>query len=194
MKVIGVTGGVGSGKSRILDILEQEYGAEVIQADLLAKQLMNRGEDGYEKLKSIFGTGILTHNGSIDRPRLAGMMFEDRSVLEQVNNSIHPLVWERIRQQISDTNGDLVVVELALPNENHRDIYSELWYVYTLEDHRMDRLLKDRGYSRKKSKSIMDNQLTEAQFRSIADVVIDNNGSMEETRRQIASRLNNKGR
>lgn len=189
MKVIGITGGVGSGKSRILNILAQEYGAEVIQADLLAKQLMNRGEEGFEKLTAVFGADILDQDGSIDRPRLAGMMFHDPAVIEQVNNSIHPLVWERIRRQIKDTANDLVVVELALPDEKHNDIYTELWYIYTSENHRIDRLFKNRGYSRKKSQSIMDNQLTEAQFLAMADVIIDNNGSIDETRKQISSKL-----
>lgn len=194
MIVIGLTGGVGSGKSRILSILEQEYSASVIQADLLAKQLMEPGQEGYERLKTIFGTGILTEDGAINRTRLGEMMFHDPNVIETVNNAVHPLVWERIRQMIDDSGGDLVVVELALPDENHRDIYTELWYVYTSEENRMKRLSKGRGYSREKSRSVMDNQLSEAQFRAMADVVIDNNGSLEETRRQIASQINIKGR
>lgn len=185
MRVIGITGGVGSGKSRVLDILEQDYRAQVIQADLVAKELMEPGEAGYEKLVSLYGGQILKEDGTIDRPRMAGLMFGDTSMIETVNGIIHPLVWSSVRRLILEADSDLVVVEAALPDENHRDIYTELWYLYTSEETRMARLLQGRGYSREKTRSIMDSQLTEQQFRDMADAVIDNNGSMEETRRQI---------
>lgn len=189
MRVIGITGGVGSGKSRILDILKQEYGAEVIEADRVAKLLMEPGEEGYECLKRLYGDELLTEDGSIDRAWLSEKMFHDPDVLKTVNGIIHPMVWETIRQRIRESQSSLVVVEAALPDENHRDIYSELWYVYTSEENRIRRLSESRGYSREKSRSMMDNQLGEAEFKAMADVVIDNNGSLEETRRQIASRL-----
>lgn len=189
-KVIGLTGGVGSGKSRVLDILEQEYGATVIQADLVAKELMEPGADGYGKLKAIYGNQILGEDGAIDRPKMADLMFRDSAMRETVNGIIHPLVWASIRRQIQAASGPFVVVEAALPDENHRDIYTELWYVYTSEENRMARLLEGRGYSREKSRSIMDSQLPEQQFRAMADAVVDNNGSLEDTRRQIGRLLN----
>lgn len=189
MKIIGVTGGVGSGKSRILDILKEEYGAQIVQADDLAKQLMEPGEEGYQKLIAVYGAQFLNGDGSIDRPSLAKLMFHDPSVLETVNGIIHPLVWNCIREWIDQSKSPLLVVEAALPDENQRDIYTELWYVYTSEENRMKRLLKGRGYTREKSRQVMDHQLTEQQFRAIADVVIDNNGSLLETGRQIASQL-----
>lgn len=189
MKIIGVTGGVGSGKSQILDILKEEYGAQIVQADDLAKQLMEPGEEGYQKLIAVYGARFLNGDGSIDRPSLAKLMFHDPSVLETVNGIIHPLVWNRIRELIDQSKSPLLVVEAALPDENQRDIYTELWYVYTSEENRMKRLLKGRGYTREKSRQVMDHQLTEQQFRAIADVVIDNNGSLLETGRQIASQL-----
>lgn len=185
MKVIGLTGGVGSGKSRVLDILKREYGATVIQADLVARGLMEPGADGYEKLKAVYGDQILGEDGTIDRPKMADLMFRDSAMRERVNGIIHPLVWASIRRQIQEADCQLAVVEVALPDENHRDIYTELWYVYTSEENRMARLLEGRGYSREKSRSIMDSQMSEKQFRTMADAVVDNNGSMEDTRRQI---------
>lgn len=185
MRVIGITGGVGSGKSRVLDILEQNYHAQVIQADLVARELMEPGNAGYEKLKSIYGDQILGEDGKIDRPKMAELMFGDSDMRSKVNGIIHPLVWASIRQQIAVSASDLVVVEAALPDENHRDIYTELWYLYTSEENRMARLFEGRGYSRGKTQSIMDSQLSEQQFRSMADMVVDNNGSLEDTRRQI---------
>lgn len=189
MKVIGITGGVGSGKSRVLDILSEEYHASVIQADLVARELMEPGAAGYEQLKTIYGNEIISEDGAIDRRRMADLMFCDTSMRETVNSIIHPLVWKEIRRRIRESASDLVFVEVALPDENHRDIYTELWYVYTSEETRMTRLAAGRGYTREKSRSVMASQMTEQQFRDMADTVIDNNGSMEETRRQIEARL-----
>lgn len=194
MRVIGMTGGVGSGKSRILDFLRENYDAWVIQADLVAKELMEPGQDGYVALTVALGRGILQEDQWIDRSRLSQMMFQDEAVIRQVNGIIHPMVWQQIKEQIQQQNAELVVVEAALPGENHSDIYSELWYVYTSEENRIQRLAENRGYSREKSLSMMANQPKEAQFRLLADEVIDNNGSIEETNQQIRAILDDKGR
>lgn len=193
MKVIGITGGVGSGKSRILDILQQEHGAQVIQADLVAKALMEPGRAGYQALVEALGTSILAQDGTIDRVILADRMFHDEAVLNRVNGIIHPMTWKEIKEQTARAFAPLVVVEAALPGEKFRDIYDELWYVYTSEENRINRLLENRGYSREKSQSVMANQPSEEAFRSLADRVIDNNGSLEETRRQLMGILNDKG-
>lgn len=189
-----MTGGVGSGKSRILDFLRENYDAWVIQADLVAKELMEPGQDGYVALTAALGRGILQEDQWIDRSRLSQMMFQDEAVIRQVNGIIHPMVWQQIKEQIQQQNAELVVVEAALPGENHSDIYSELWYVYTSEENRIQRLAENRGYSREKSLSMMANQPKEAQFRLLADEVIDNNGSIEETNQQIRAILDDKGR
>ncbi|MEG0216298.1 MAG: dephospho-CoA kinase, partial [Hungatella sp.] len=108
MRVIGITGGVGAGKSKSLDLLKQEYHARVIQADVVAKQLMEPGQIGYERLKVQFGTRFLTKEGMIDRKKLAASMFEDSEVLAAVNSMIHPLVWQQIQDEISKSAATLV--------------------------------------------------------------------------------------
>ncbi|MEG7530498.1 MAG: dephospho-CoA kinase [Hungatella sp.] len=193
MRVIGITGGVGAGKSKILDLLKQEYHARVIQADVVAKQLMEPGQIGYERLKVQFGTRFLTKEGLTDRKKLADSMFKDSEVLTTVNGIIHPLVWQQIQDEISKSAATLVVVEAALPVENPRDIYDELWYVYTSVDNRIQRLMESRGYTREKSLSMMANQPSEQAFRALADRVIDNNGSPEETKQQLEAIFKDKG-
>lgn len=194
MKVIGITGGVGAGKSLVLDILEREYGALVMQADIIAKELMEPDTEGYRALVPVLGAEILTEDGHIDRAVLADRMYHDKTVIETVNSIIHPLVWQEIRRRISVTENSLVVVEAALTDENSRDIYDELWYLYTSEETRIKRLSQSRGYSREKTVSMMANQPSETEFRTRADHVIDNNGSSEETRQQIHAILNSEGR
>lgn len=184
MKVIGLTGGVGAGKSTVLEVLK-EQGALVIQADLVAKELMEPGQPGFVEVTEALGTEILAEDGRIDRQRLAQLMFQDKHVLEQVNGIIHPMVWKEIRSRLSGAEQEAAVVEAAVSDENHRDICDELWYVYTSEGNRIRRLMESRGYSEEKCRDMMANQRTDAQFSELADRIIDNNGSKEEVRQQV---------
>lgn len=184
-KVIGLTGGVGSGKSRVLNILNEEFGACVIQADEVAKRLEEPGQEGYKKIIEALGTGFLDENGSIDRGKLADLIFKDKGALGTINSIIHPLVWNEIQNEIRTASEPLVVVEAALLAKNGDDIYDELWYVYTSRDNRIRRLLENRGYSREKSESIMDNQPSDQLFFELSDRVIDNNGTLDDLRRQL---------
>ena len=184
-KVIGLTGGVGSGKSRVLNILNEEFGACVIQADEVAKRLEEPGQEGYKKIIEALGTGFLDENGSIDRGKLADLIFKDKGALGTIKSIIHPLVWNEIQNEIRTASEPLVVVEAALLAKNGDDIYDELWYVYTSRDNRIRRLLENRGYSREKSESIMDNQPSDQLFFELSDRVIDNNGTLDDLRRQL---------
>lgn len=198
--VIGVTGGVGAGKSTVLEILEKEYGAFLIVADEVAKELMEPGEASYEAVRKAFGDGILEAEGEteapealrpIDRKKLAALVFEDDEKLLLLNSLTHPLVRIRIealiRTQYEKDADALIVLEAALLIETgYRDILDTLWVVDADPEVRIQRLMKDRGYSREKCLSVMDNQLSREEFANEADEVIDNSGSFEDAERQIA--------
>ncbi len=246
--VIELIGGVGAGKSRVLRILREEYGAAVIETDQTARELERKGQAGYQRLTEAFGEGILGADGELDRKKLAEMIFSDETVLERVNEMIHPLVWEEVyrRAEAFRNNGSqdlnllpLLVVETALPEEREwsgnrksadrlesredqermeswelsgrressadrkmpegrkrpdvrkksGDIYDEVWYVYTLEETRIRRLMESRGYSREKCLAVMGQQPTEEEYRALADRILYNNGDEEQLRRQIAEIL-----
>lgn len=189
MKVIGITGGVGAGKSRILSILREEYQADIIQADRVAQELEEPGREGLIRLVEEFSTGILDSRGQLDRGRFADLIFGDPEALLKVNEIIHPLTWEAIRQKVAESQAPLVAVEAALFNENSRELCEELWYIDTSAENRISRLMADRGYSREKCQAIMANQADRQTFLALADVVIDNNGSIEAVRSQIADKL-----
>lgn len=189
MKVIGITGGVGAGKSRILSILKTDYQAEIIQADEVAKELEEPGQEGYQALVELLGTHILAEDGSIDRASLASIIFQDEEALQKVNAVIHPLTWNEIKRRISQSTAPIVAVEAALFDENSKRFCQELWFVDTSEEHRILRLMGNRGYSRQKCLDIMANQKDRASFLELADVVIDNNGSVEAVQEQIAKIL-----
>ena len=115
---------------------------------------------------------------------------------ETVNGIIHPMVWEEVRRRLrraGEEGASLAVVEAALPGEKVHDIYDEMWYVYTSRENRIRRLMEGRGYTREKCESIMASQLSDEAFRRLCDFEIDNNGSLEEVKEQIRSRLENRG-
>ena len=163
---MGITGGVGSGKSRVLEILKEEYGFRVIQADQVAKDLMQPGQESYRAVVDFLGPSILNEDGTINRPAMAQVIF--------------------------GCPEPLVVIEAAIPSKEFRDNCGEMWYVYTSRENRMERLRESRGYTQEKTESIMDSQAPEAGFREFSDAVIDNNGSVEDTRKQIRRLLKNK--
>lgn len=194
MRVIGLTGGVGAGKSRILDILQTEYGAEIIVADQVAHELMKPGHEGYEMVVRALGNSFLKPDGTIDRPLLSALIFHDQNALETMNGIIHPMVWKTIKDKICSSQADLIVVESAIMGREQDDIYDEMWYVYTSEENRIRRLKENRGYSRERSLIIMKNQLSDEEFRELADRVIDNNGTVEEVKAGLEALLKDKGR
>jgi dephospho-CoA kinase len=190
MKVIGVTGGVGSGKSVVLSILEEEYGAKTILADLVAHDLMQPGGKSYEEIIAAFGMEILNLDQTIDRQKLGSIVFGDEAKLAQLNAITHPNVKEEIKNRIAVIkeagNASMILLEAALLIEaGYEDVYDELWYIFVKKETRYERLRIGRGYTREKTDSIMANQLSEEVFREHADVVIDNSGSVEETKAQI---------
>lgn len=193
MMVLGLTGGVGAGKSRILELFSHDYGAQVIQADLVARKLEDPGQPGLTGLVSLFGTGILQKDGTLDRKGFADRIFGNPEALKRVNALIHPLTWNEIKRQIRESSAELIVVEAALFDERSREVCQYLLYVDTQDEIRIQRLMENRGYSREKCLDIMKNQAERNDFLKLADFVIDNSGSLEESRLQIRRILKKTG-
>lgn len=194
--IIGVTGGVGSGKSTVLEILKEKYGAHIIMADDVAKELMEPGGASYEAVVKAFGEEILADSPErrIDRKKLAAIVFGDEDKRELLNSLTHPQVKEEILKQfqkIYQKEPDaLIVLEAALLIEGgYREILDCLWAVLADREVRIQRLMESRSYTREKALSIMESQLSDAEFRAHADYVIDNSGSLENTAEQIAKIL-----
>ena len=194
MKIIGITGGVGAGKSAILAYLKEQHGAIVIEADKVGHLLMAPGGACYEKIIEAFGDGLIKEDQSIDRGKLGAIVFADEKRLECLNQIVHPEVKQWIRNEIKKERikgeTELFVIEAALLIEDHYDeICDELWYIHTSEEIRRKRLKESRGYSEEKIVGIMANQLSPEQFQAVCQVVIDNSGMMEDTYRQIDKQL-----
>lgn len=190
MKIIGITGGVGAGKSQILSYLESHYNCRLIRADEAAHMLQEPGQACYEHLVALLGKEVLNGDGTIDRKKMATIIFADKAILIKVNQIIHPGVKTYIKEQIAYEKArgevDYFFIEAALLIEEHYDeIVDELWYVHADVEVRSRRLRESRGYSDRKIADIMKEQLGEAQFREHCQVVITNNGDLDETYHQI---------
>lgn len=184
-QIIGITGGVGAGKSSVLEILRNKFGARVILADLVAHDLMEPEMEGLKRVTEALGTSFIQEDGSVDRKALAEIIFNDTKALETMNSIIHPMVWKTIEEEALRCKETLVIVEAAVFDTAPEGLFDEMWYVYTSEENRILRLMESRGYSREKCVSIIEKQDSEAEYRARCGRVIDNNGSAENTEIQI---------
>jgi len=195
MKIIGITGGVGSGKSRVLSYIEETFPCVICQADHVAWELQKPGKSGYIQIIDHFGTTVLNEDGTLNRSALGQIVFSDEKELLALNAIMHPAVKNRIQELIllEEQNGTaLFVLEAALlVEEKYDEICDELWYIYTDVNIRRERLKVSRGYSDDKIDSMMATQLSEEEFRKACKVVIDNSGDFEYTCVQIKEALKN---
>lgn len=193
--IIGVTGGVGTGKSTILQILKEDHHAEIIMADDVAKDLMMPGETAYQSVVSFFGTRVLSDGAGseIDRKKLSDIVFKSPEKLKILNEMTHPAVKERIKEMIRKMQAEgagLIVIEAALLIQaGYLDLLDCLWVVHTDYEKRVQRLSESRGYSREKTDSIIKSQMPEQEMEQMADVVIDNSFDQEYTKQQIKEAL-----
>lgn len=194
MITIGVTGGVGSGKSEILKYLENNYNCRILMSDNAAKELEVPGGALYEPLLSLLGRDrreggeeppLTLENGEIDKQEMARRIFADPLLLSEINALVHPAVNRYIQEEIEREReaGErtFFILESALLIENGYDrILDSMWYIYCEESVRSERLRLSRGYSDAKIRSIMERQVSEETFRRYCDIVIDNTGAFYE--------------
>lgn len=190
--IIGVTGGVGCGKSAVMNLLNTEFGVEIILADEVGHEVMAPDGEAYEEIKGYFGSDILEKNtGIIDRKVLASRVFNNKESLDKLNSIIHPAVKRRILNRIkkicenSDKEPFIAIEAALLLEDNYDEICDTIWYIYASKKERIRRLKESRGYSDEKIASIMKNQLTEKEFRLRSDEVIDNSGDIIRTRKNL---------
>ena len=189
MKTIGITGGVGSGKSRVLSYMETKYNAVICQADHVAWKLQEPGQKCYAQIVAYFGENILDEDGTINRGKLGQIVFANKEKLYKLNQIMHPAVKEYIVEWIQRERNDetaYFIIEAALLLEDdYSQICDEMWYIYSNESIRRDRLKSSRGYTDEKIDAIMASQLSEQIFRKECQIVIDNSGVFEDTCFQI---------
>lgn len=190
MRIIGITGGVGAGKSSILNYIQKKYNARVILADLVAHKIEEPGQKCYYNIVETFGSSILNSDMTINRQKLAQIVFADEAKRIRLNAIVHPLVKEYIINEINlerkSNKIQYLIIEAALLLEDKYDlICDEVWYIYTKEEIRRERLKISRGYSDDKIDLIFHSQMREEEFRERCNIVIDNNLTEMDTYVQI---------
>lgn len=191
MKFIGITGGVGAGKSEILSCLRKKDKVRVMLADEIAHELMEPGNICYERiLRSFPEENLCLPDQSFDRSMLARVIFSDEEKRLRMNEIVHPAVKEYVAQECrkEKERGELsfLFLEAALLiEEGYAQVCDELWYIHASESVRRKRLKLTRGYSDERIDGILASQLSEEEYRRACQVVIDNEGDLSDTYIQI---------
>lgn len=194
MKVYGITGGAGTGKSEVIKMLQENFSGCVIMSDEVARELMQKGNISYQLIVEYFGRDILMDDGEIDRKKLADHVFNNKEALEKLNSMTHPYVKEEIRKLIAEAEASgecrFVALESAILLEcGYEDICDEFWYVYTKPEIRRQRMKETRNYSDEKVDSVMRNQQPDEVFFEQCSFVIKNNTTLSDVYAQLKEKL-----
>ncbi|TCK98202.1 dephospho-CoA kinase [Natranaerovirga hydrolytica] len=190
MKKIGLIGGVGTGKSLVAKLIQEHFNAYIIKADEVGHQLIKKGYKSYDLIVDDFGTDILDENKEIHRGKLSEIVMNDSEKLKRLNAYTHPYIYDYIKEEIDsvDDKGEYayLILEVPLMIESGFDVLvDEILYVHTDVDIRINRLKGTRNYSEEKIQRIMDKQLTDDKYKKVADHIIYNNTTVEDTLKQI---------
>ena len=191
VRIIGITGGIASGKSTVTDFLRQQ-GYQVIDADQVVHELQELGGRLYEALLSAFGSAILQEDGRLDRPKLGAMIFGDPELLAQSSQIQNQIIREELadRRDLLAETEDFFFMDLPLLFElQYEDWFDQIWLVDVTKETQLSRLMTRNGLSQEEAAKRIAAQLSLQEKRKRADVLIDNNGSLEETRQQIRHAL-----
>jgi len=188
-RVIGLTGGIGSGKSTVSGMLA-DLGARVVDADKIGHFVYRPGSEGFRAVVDAFGRGVIAADGTIDRARLGAVVFSDPEARARLNAIVHPLIGAELAARIAAARDDgydgPVVVEAAILIEaGWRAIVDQLWVVSVKRETAIARVVGSRNLSRADVERRIDTQLSDAERRRQADVVIENDGDLDTLRAQV---------
>lgn len=183
---VGLTGGIGAGKSEVSARLAAQ-GAVVIDADAIAREVVEPGTEGLAEVVAAFGPEVLLPDGTLDRPRLGEIVFADPELRGKLNEIVHPRVGARMAELEREAgSASIVVHDVPLIAESGRtDAYDLVVVVDVPPRVQLDRLVRRRGMTREQAEARMAAQASREQRLAIADIVIDNSGSLAELDRQV---------
>jgi dephospho-CoA kinase len=183
-KVIGLTGGIASGKSLVSQTLAG-FGMTVIDADEVSHELMAKDEAVKQKVVETFGAGVLTAHGDVDRKKLGGIVFRDAGLRKDLERILHPRIFAEMWKRAQESSADVVLeIPLLIEQRGHERV-DLVVVVYSTRERQIQRLMGRDGISREEAISRIDTQLPLAEKISYAHYVIDNSGTVEETEDQV---------
>ena len=181
--VLGVTGGIASGKSTLTTVLK-EKGAFIIDADIISREILKAGEPGYEKVKKAFENCFLP-NGELERSMLAKEVFENKESLKILNEITHPLIIRKIKEILCDTSGLRVIDAALLFETGLNSLCDEIWCVTAPVSERIYRLKIRNGYTREEAEKRIASQKDDEEICALSDVVISSKGDISEYKMQV---------
>ncbi|UFS71525.1 dephospho-CoA kinase [Geomonas sp. RF6] len=188
MRIIGLTGGIASGKSTVSAILE-EVGCVIIDADLIAREVVQPGEPAYRSIVATFGEGVLSPDGTLDRKALGRLVFSDPEARRALERITHPAIAERSLERLASCRraGESVVFYVAplLIEAGALSRVTELWVVYVDEETQLSRLMEREGVSREEAQGRISAQMPMEEKKGYAAIVIDNRGTKEALREEV---------
>ncbi|GGJ72428.1 dephospho-CoA kinase [Anoxybacillus voinovskiensis] len=188
---IGLTGGIASGKSTVANMLK-EWNIPVVDADRIAREAVNVGEEAYVRIVETFGKDILQKNGEIDRAKLGALIFHDEEKRNQLNAIVHPAVRKKMLEQRDEILQKNPVVVLDIPllfESNLTHFVDKIIVVYVDDAIQLERLMKRNGFSQEEALARIHSQMPLSEKKVYADAVIDNNGTIDQTRQQLLTIL-----
>lgn len=191
-QIIGITGGIASGKSTV-SLYLQELGFTIVDADLASRAVVEPGEEAYHQVVEAFGEDILLTDGNIDRVKLGSIIFNDQEKRLLLNGIVHPAVrnWMRVKTEAALSSGEeTVFMDIPLLFESKLTfMVDKTLLVYVDEQVQLQRLMNRNGLSETEALARINSQMPLADKKALADAVIDNNGDINETKRQVKAIL-----
>ena len=185
MIVVGLTGGIGSGKSAVTKIFEG-LGVKVVDADVASRQPVRKGEPALKKIAEKFGANILTSEGELDRRKLREIIFNDNSAKDWLENLLHPLIHQILIDDLTSASSSYaILVSPLLFETNQKDLCSKTIVVDTSEDRQIDRTSKRDNVEPDQVKLIIDSQIDRKSRNELADIIILNDGSLQELEEKV---------
>ncbi len=188
MKVIGLTGGIASGKSTVTGML-RSLGATVIDADFISRELVLPGSLALQEIVESFGKQVMNKDGSLDRKKLADIVFNDKEKLKRLDEIMLPKIIETINGLLSSyKNAGQAVVMLDAPllfEAGLKELTDSIWVVYIPESTQLTRLMQRDGLTIDQARQRISSQISIENKKNWADIVIDNNGSLDDTYKQV---------
>lgn len=194
-KVIGLTGGIGTGKSTVSELLAV-HGFKIVDADIAAREAVEKGSEGLEQVRQVFGDEAIDENGEMNRKYVGEIVFNDDKMREKLNQIIHPIVRDLMERQKEAylKEGFNVIMDIPLLFENNlQDTVDETWLVYASESIQVERLMERNDLTQEEAKARVYSQISIDKKRRMADRVIDNRGTLLELKQNLEALLMEKG-